>query len=142
MIILDTSLLVYAHRSSFHEHESAKSVIEAACNDPRGAGVAIPSVLEFYGLVTNHKVFARPSTMDEAAEFIAQLELTGGVTLCHPHTGFYRRLAQLARDMHVSGARLFDLQIALIGLDNGATQVWTRDAGFIKVPGLDIVRPF
>ena len=39
----------------------------------------------------------------------------------------------------VSGASL--QQIALAALDNGATQIWTHDAQFVRVPGLRVVHP-
>ena len=141
MIVLDTNILVYAHRRALPEHEPAKAAIEAACNNSRGVGIATATVVEFLSVVTHPKAAMRPSTVEESAEFIALLESTGGIRICLPHPGFHRRLAQLARDLKVSGPRLFDLQIALTGLDNGATQIWTRDSRFVKVPGLDLVNP-
>lgn len=141
MIVLDTNLLIYAHRSAVPEHESAKEAIEAACNEGRGAGVAISSIAEFLSVVTHPNASGRPSTVGEAAEFVALLQSTGEIEICLPRSGFHRRLMQLARDLNVQGPRVFDLQIALTGLDHGATQLWTRDRGFVKVPGLEIVNP-
>lgn len=142
MIILDTNLLIYAHRKAVPEHRAARSAIESACNDPRGVGIAAATVAEFFSVVTHPKASGRPSTVAEAAEFIALLESSGGARICLPRAGFHSRLLQLARDLEVSGARIFDLQIALTGTDNGATQLWTRDSRFVKVPGLELVVPF
>ena len=141
MIVLDTNLLVYAHRSMVPEHARAQSAIESACNHQEGAGIATSSVAEFFSVVTHAKATGRPSAVEEATEFIALLESTGGIRICLPHAGFHRRLFLLARDLGVTGPRIFDLQIALTGLDNGATQIWTRDSSFVKVPGLDLVDP-
>ena len=44
-------------------------------------------------------------------------------------------------DLGVAGPRVFDLQIALTAQDNGASQIWTHDSQFIRVPGLRIVFP-
>jgi predicted nucleic acid-binding protein len=50
-------------------------------------------------------------------------------------------LAQLAADLGVAGPRVFDLQIALTAFERGATSVWTADARFIKLPGLQLHDP-
>jgi len=36
---------------------------------------------------------------------------------------------------------IFDLQIGLTALDNGADQIWSHDAGFLAPPGLRIHDP-
>ena len=46
------------------------------------------------------------------------------------------RLVQMAAELGIAGARIFDLQIALTGFDNGATEIWSHDRGFIAFPGL------
>lgn len=37
--------------------------------------------------------------------------------------------------------RVFDLQIGLLCLEAGVTELWTRDAGFVVFPGLKIFDP-
>jgi predicted nucleic acid-binding protein len=46
-----------------------------------------------------------------------------------------------ARQWRVCGARIFDLQIAMIAAENGATQIWTHDRAFVSIPGLRAVDP-
>jgi len=142
MIVLDTNLLIYAHRSATPEHTAARKAIDSACNSARGAGISLPSVSEFFSVVTHPASSGRPSTAAEAGDFITALENSGGVRILLPHAGFHERLLTLARDLEIKGPRIFDLQIALTGLDNGATELWTRDQGFIKIPGLKLVNPF
>jgi predicted nucleic acid-binding protein len=43
--------------------------------------------------------------------------------------------------MGVVGPRVFDLQIAMTALDHGATEMWTHDAGFVRLPGLPVRDP-
>jgi predicted nucleic acid-binding protein len=43
--------------------------------------------------------------------------------------------------MKISGARVFDLQIALTALENGATELWSHDRGFAGLPGLLVRDP-
>jgi hypothetical protein len=54
---------------------------------------------------------------------------------------FAARLLQTATDLDVQGVRVFDLQIAICALDGGATELWTHDSAFVKVPGLRLRDP-
>lgn len=140
MIALDTNLLIYAHRSATPEHRAAKAVIEAALNAPGGCGIALPSVAEFFSVVTHSAASGRPSPPKAAADFLASLR-ESGVEVLAPGSSFAERLLQLAADLGVSGVRIFDLQIGLCALDGGAAELWTHDGGFAKIPGLAIRDP-
>jgi hypothetical protein len=139
MIALDTNLLVYAHRSAMPEHRAARKAIERACRDPRGCGISLPCLSELWSIVT-HAAAPRPSTPREVSAFIRALA-AAGVLLWGPGVGFSERLVQMALDLGVRGARVFDLQIALVAFDNGAHEIWTHDAAFVRVPGLRVLDP-
>ncbi len=141
MIAIDTNLLIYAHRARVPEHRPAQRAIQRACDDPRGWGISAASIGEFWSIVTHPAVKGRPSRPREAADFLGALMQTGGMQVWLPGPGFAERLTQLACDLHVSGVRVFDLQIALIAFENGVTELWTRDADFVRVPGLRIIDP-
>jgi uncharacterized protein len=139
VIAIDTNLLTYAHRSRTPEHRRARQAIERAAASPKGWGVAVPSVAEFLAVVT-HPSDPRPSTVDEAERFIDGL-VAAGCELWGPGPGLVDALFARAARLDVSGPRVFDLQIALTALDNGATELWTHDAQFVKVPGLRVADP-
>jgi hypothetical protein len=141
VIALDTNLLVYAHRSGTAEHAAAQRAIEDACNSRGGCGVAEQAIAEFWSVVTHPAAKDRPSSPDEAAGFLRALEDDGGVVVFTPGPGFAARLVQTAVDLNVRGPRVFDLQIALCAMDGGATELWTRDEAFVKVPGLRVRNP-
>ena len=90
--------------------------------------------------MTHPEAAGRPSTPDEAAGFLGALEAAGAVVWM-PGVGFARRLAQLAVAQEIVGPRIFDLQIALMAFEGGATEVWTADRRFTSVPGLPVVLP-
>ena len=92
MIAVDTNLLVYAHRSSLPEHRRARRALEQASGDPRGWGIALASVAEFWSVVT-HRTAPRPSTAREATALLAALGAGAAMQVWVP--------------------RVFDLQIAL-----------------------------
>ncbi len=141
MIAVDTNLLVYAHREETPLHERAKAAIEAAASDPRGWGIALPCIAEFWSIVTHPQAPGRPSTPDEATEFLEVLRLDAGATVWVPGPGFEQRLARVASGLRVTGVRIFDLQIALTVVEAGASEIWTHDANFVVVPGLRVVDP-
>ncbi len=139
MTAIDTNLLIYAHRSETPEHASARNAIERALNNG-GCGYSLPCVAEFWGIVTHTSVERSPKRHVTARKFLEELSLAG-VEIWFPGIGFGERLAQLAEDLSVSGARIFDLQIGLIAFENGATQIWTHDRDFRAPPGLRVVDP-
>jgi hypothetical protein len=140
MIALDTNLLVYAHRRATPEHKAARRAIERAGQSGLGWGVVEAGIAEFYAIVTHPAAAGRPSTPAEAAAFVDAL-VTAGAGVWAPAHAFASRLLRLAAQLKVIGPRIFDLQIALAALDNGATELWTHDAHFVRVPGLRIVHP-
>lgn len=46
-----------------------------------------------------------------------------------------------ARALGASGNRIFDLHIALLAMEAGATEIWTHDRDFINLPGLTVHDP-
>lgn len=140
MIAVDTNLLVYAHRSGLPEHRRARQALERASTDRRGWGIALATVAEFWSVVT-HPAAARPSRADEAAAFLTNLTRDADMQVWTPGPRFEDRLLQLAADVAIMGARIFDLQIGLTAFEHGASELWTHDHGFAKIPGLRIIDP-
>lgn len=140
MIAIDTNLLVYAHRSAAKEHGAAKRAIERAIQGERGCGVAVACIAEFWAVVT-HPSSPRPSTPAEALDFVKSLVQEAGVEVWPQARELGIQLARAASDLEVRGSRVFDLQIALTALQNGATELWTHDRDFVSVPGLTVHDP-
>jgi uncharacterized protein len=141
MIAIDTNLLVYAHRRGLAEHRAAQRAIQRASDDAREWGISIQSIAEFWSVVTHPASAGGASSPDDARAFLASLRDQGGMQVWSPGTGFHDRLLQLAIDLDVTGPRIFDLQIALTAFTHGATELWTHDLGFVKIPGLRLVHP-
>ena len=58
-----------------------------------------------------------------------------------PGPDFKNRFLRLADALGVTGPRVFDLQIALIALENGAREIWTHDQNFLSTKGLRVYDP-
>jgi len=138
VIALDTNLLIYAHRAGASRHGDAKDSIQRAA-DSGPWGIASPVIGEFWSQVTHSQYPGGPSTPVQASGFLHSLT-TAGARVLLPRPTFVTNLVRLATELQVSGVRIFDLQIAVVALAGGATELWTYDARFTEVPGLRIVR--
>ncbi len=141
VIALDTNLLVYAFLPDVREHANAKGAIQNASDDPRGWGVALSSIAEFWMAVTHPSAVGGPSPLRAVREFLHALLVEGTGALWTPKELSWTRLVRMAADLNVRGAHIFDLQIALTAFDNGATEIWTHDKAFVSFPGLRVHDP-
>ena len=66
MILVDADLLVYAHVSSFQQHESARTWLDSELNGQSRVGLPWHSLLAFLRIVTNPRVFHQPEAMSDA----------------------------------------------------------------------------
>jgi len=140
VIAVDTNLLVYAHRSATPQHAGARKALERAAQSPLGWGFPLPVVAEFWSVVTHPQASRRPSTPEEARQFIRALTSVGA-QIWTAGPGFAERLMEMATRLGVSGVRMFDLQISLMAGEGGARQFWTHDARFMAIPGMKIHDP-
>lgn len=140
MVVIDTNLLVYAHRAATGQHVAAREALERAGREPGGWGIAAASAFEFWSVVTHPAAAGRPSTTAEARAFIEAL-VDAGARLLSPGPALGRRVLDLADRLGVTGPRVFDLHIAVTALDHGATQLWSHDRGFVAPAGLAVVDP-
>ena len=141
MIAIDTNLLVYGHRSAVPEHKRAQAALERVAGAPSGWGVALPCVAEFWTVVTHPSAAGRPSTPEEAKGFLECLRRDANMQIFVPGRGMGARLLNVAERQSVSGPRIFDLQIGLIAVEAGATEIWTYDTRFLAPAGLRVVDP-
>jgi toxin-antitoxin system PIN domain toxin len=141
VIALDTNLLIYAHRSGVPEHAAAKRAIERALNSPRGCGICWPSLAEFWAVVTHPSAVGGPASPADAERYLRHLLEVASIPLWLPGAGLPRRILQTAVQMAIRGRGVFDLQIALIAMENGADEIWTHDQGFVRIRGLRVYDP-
>ena len=140
MIALDTNLLVYAHLLHTPEHHLAQQAIERAVALNR-CGIAYPSLCEFWSVVTTVRPGKTASSLQQAKSFIELLIQDGPLKIWYPTIGFHQRLMEAAQRFEVHGVKIFDLQIALLVLENKATEIWSHDRNFMVLPGLRVHDP-
>ncbi len=141
MIAIDTNLLVYAHRALTPQHGAARAAIERASRDARGWGIPLPCIAEFWSVATHPECRGGGSPPAKARSFLRALVLEAGARVWSCQEGSWERLSTLAAELGVRGPRVFDLQVSLTALENGATEIWSHDRAFLVLPGLALLDP-
>jgi uncharacterized protein len=141
VIALDTNLLVYAHRQGAPEHDKACAAILRALDDPRGWGICLPTIVEFWSIVTHPKIPGGPSSAAVVTHFFHYLISEGRGAIWTPGPGFGQRLMRWAASSKVRSKRIFDLQIAVIAFEQGAREIWTHDQNFATIPSVKVYDP-
>ncbi len=141
MIALDTNVLIYAHREGAPEHARARAAVLAALDHSGGWGICLPTVSEFWSIVTHPKMTGGPSSPAVVAHFFHYLITEGHGNIWTPGPGFGQRLLRWAASLKVRGNRIFDLQIAVVALEHGVQEIWTHDRNFQSVPGVKVRDP-
>lgn len=135
MILPDVNVLVYAARSDAPECARYREWLEGALMGPEPVAIASPVVAGFLRVVTNPRVFAEPSTLDDALAFIdAVLDAPAAVVPALSE----RLVAALTVVCRAAGAtadRVPDAYLAALALDLDAELV-TADRGFARFQGL------
>ena len=130
----DVNVLIAASRSDHPHHKRAYACLTqaiAACAD--GAIVRLmPMVVASYlRLVTNSKIFVRPTPMDDAMEFLDTLFAMPGVEM--PSLGAeWPMLRQLCVEKNLTANDIPDAWLAAAVIQLGEHLV-TFDAGFKKL---------
>lgn len=140
MIAVDTSVLVYAHRTDSPSHgPAARSLVQIV---ERGApwAIAWPCVHEFLAVVTNHRIFPVPSPSPRALDQVVAWRDAGAHFLAEG-AGHFSRLAGLVTAAGISGPKIHDARIAALCLDQGIDELWSVDRDFSRFPGLRVRNP-
>jgi uncharacterized protein len=135
MLMPDVNVLVYAHRADTGEHvEHAEWLSRLAGSDEPFALSEL--VLQgFVRVVTNPKIFVRPSTLDEALAFADELRRRPTCHLFRPGARHWDIFVNLCRRAGASAGLISDAYHAAVAIEHGCEWV-TNDTDFARFPGL------
>ena len=136
MLLPDVSVLIYAHRSdSCHDHAAYAEWLTdlATGHEPFAlSSLALACVVR---IVTNPRVFGRPSTHDEVFAFINELVARPNARVVHPGPSHLEIFEDLCRRSGATAKLVVDAQHAAVAVEHGCTLV-TTDSDFDRFPGL------
>ncbi|MBI4866354.1 MAG: PIN domain-containing protein [Candidatus Wallbacteria bacterium] len=139
MILVDANLLVYAHISSFSQHEAAHRWLDERLNGTAQVGIPWPSVLAFVRIVSNPRVFERALSVREAWRQASAWLDCPSVWTPAPTDRHREVLHPLLED--VGRATLIpDAHLAALAVEHGLT-LCSTDGDFARFRGLRWVNP-
>jgi uncharacterized protein len=135
MLMPDVNVLVYAHRADTGDHvEHAEWLSRLAAGDEPFALSEL--VLHgFVRVVTNPKIFIRPSTLDEALAFVDELRRRPTCHLFRPGARHWDIFVNLCRRARASAGLVADAYHAAVAIEHGCEWV-TNNTDFARFPGL------
>jgi toxin-antitoxin system PIN domain toxin len=140
MELLDANVLVGSFRPDDPDHALLKRWLEDTLS--QGLLVTFPPLVEvaFLRITTHPRIFAAPSPLEEAVEFLRVLQASRQFRES-PWTERTRtRWWQWCRDLGLRGNDVNDAFLAAVAVEARCRLV-SRDGGFSRFPGLDWWNP-
>ena len=135
MILPDVNVLVYAARTDTPECARYREWLESSLMGPEPVAIASPVVASFLRVVTNPRVFARPSTLDDALGFVEAVLAAPAAVVPALSERLVSMLAEVCRAAGATADRVPDAYLASLALDLDAELI-TADRGFSRFEGL------
>ena len=140
MRLLDVNVLVYAYRADSPHHEVCRGFLEHEAASPSVFGAPALALSGFLRVTTPPRVFAAPTPLDDALEFIAALTERANFLTIYPGARHWSIFADLLRATHARGNLVPDAYLAAMAIENGGEWV-TTDGDFARFPNLRVVDP-
>ena len=135
MLMPDVNILVYAHRADTVEHrDHARWVSQLATGDEPFA-LSELVLHAFMRVVTNRRIFGRPSSFDDALAFVDELRRRPTCHLLRPGPRHWDIFIALCQRAHATGGLIADAYHAAVAIEHGCEWV-TNDTDFARFPGL------
>ena len=135
MKLPDVNVLVAAHREDAPEHERVRPWLEERLVGDESFGVSDLVLSGFVRVVTHPRVFAEPSTLDDALAFAAQVRGAPAVVPVHPGPRHWEIFTRLCESAAARGNLVPDACLAALAIESGSEWV-TFDRDFSRFDGL------
>jgi uncharacterized protein len=130
MIAVDTNILVYAHRTDSPWNQAAYDCIHGLAEQRASWAIPWPCVYEFFSIVTHPRIYAPPSSTEQAIDQLDAWFEAPGLTLLAEEGAHWQALKlQLLRGK-VAGPLAHDARIATLCLVHGVNELWSADRDF------------
>lgn len=140
MIALDANLLLYAHISSFPQHQAASTWLEHQLTTAHRVALPWPSVLAFVRVATNPRVFSEPESLSEAWDQVEAWLDAEVVWIPSPTTRHRHVLAECLNIAGLQANDVPDAHLAALAIEHGL-RLASADSGFARFSGLDWFNP-
>lgn len=140
MILVDANILIYAHVSSFDQHQGARDWLDRQLNGSALVGLPWVSLLAFLRLVTNSRVFEHPESIFDAWVQVRTWLACETVWLPQPTERHAELLGELLALPGVHGNLVPDAHLAALAVEHGLT-LCSTDGDFARFRALRWLNP-
>ena len=140
MILIDANILIYAHVSSFAQHNLARDWLDQQLNASARVGLPWTSLLAFLRLVTNPRVFEQPEAIRDAWEQVHVWLTSETVWIPQPTERYADILGEFLALPGVHGNLVPDAHLAALAVEHGLT-LCSTDGDFARFQGLRWLNP-
>jgi toxin-antitoxin system PIN domain toxin len=141
MMLLDTNVLVYAHRRDAPRHAEYRDWLESLIDGPQPYAVSDHALTGMIRVVTSPRIYRRPATLQEALAFADQYRNQPHAHVLVPGPGFWDTFASMCGQAEARGNLIPDAYLAALAIEHGCELV-TADRDFRKFAGLRSWTPF
>ena len=141
MIAVDANILVYAHRGESAWHEPAANVMRQLAEGRSSWAVPWPCVHEFLAIVTHPRIYAPPSTMDQAMDQVEAWLESPSLVMLSEGDMHLETLRRTLGNSKMLGPQVHDARVAALCLQHGVTELWTADRDFQRIADLHTRNP-
>jgi len=136
MLLPDVNVLIYAHRAdSTEDHADYADWLTRLATGPEPFALSVLALSGLVRIVTNPRIFRRPSSLEEVFAFSAELRRRPNARVIGPDADHLTIFEQLCRESRATGKLVADAQQAAVAIEHGCTLV-TTDSDFDRFPGL------
>ena len=135
MILIDSNVIVYAHRTEAAGHEAYRRWLEACVGSEAAFGVSDRVLGEFLRVVTHPRIFKVPTPLAEAIHVVAELRAQPNCVLLTPGPRHWEIFLRLCHSVEARGSLVADAYLAALAIETGSEWI-TTDRGYSRFPGL------
>jgi uncharacterized protein len=135
LVLPDVNVLVYAHRRDVPEHDRISSWLEEVANGSASFGLSTLVLSGMLRIVTHPRVFAVPTPIDTALEFVKALLARPNCLEVRPGPRHWEIFTELCAATAATGNHVPDAYLAALAIESGSEWI-TTDGGFSRFDGL------
>jgi toxin-antitoxin system PIN domain toxin len=121
VIVIDTSLLLYAYNAASAHHRSAREWLEATFSGREHVGLPWTVIFGFIRISTNSRAHAEPFTLEEITATVSDWLARKNIVALSPGPRHWEIVTDLLIGGQARGPMAMDAHIAAHAIEHGAT---------------------
>lgn len=140
-VAMDATVLLHASDEDSPYRDRAVALIDEVARGPQIVYLFWPTLMAYLRIATHPAIFARPLPLEKARDNLDQLIALPNVQVGSESEHFWERLREVLDDAAPTGNLVPDAHVVALMRQHGVRTVWTRDRGFRRFSGIEVVDP-